>query len=75
MAPPLPPETVRSWMGIRVERQGFLRDSADLVIDTSVLTAADLKHMLTGRLVLDALGLRVLVASLAYRRGIPRMPI
>jgi UPF0042 nucleotide-binding protein len=63
--------------GIRVERQVVLalRDSADLVIDTSVITAADLKHMLTGRLALDALGLRVLVAYFAYRHGIPRMPI
>jgi hypothetical protein len=35
--------------GIRVERQVVpaLRDSADLVIDTSVLTAADLKRLLT----------------------------
>jgi hypothetical protein len=31
--------------------------------------------MLTGRLALDALGLRVLVAYFAYRHGIPRMPI
>jgi UPF0042 nucleotide-binding protein len=63
--------------GIRVERQVVLalRDSADLVIDTPVLTAADVKHMLTGRLALDAPGLRRLVASFTYRHGIPRMPI
>jgi RNase adaptor protein for sRNA GlmZ degradation len=52
-----------------------LQDSADLVIDTSVLTAADLARMSTGRLALDALGLRVLVAHFAYRHGIPRIPI
>ena len=63
--------------GIRVERQVVpaLRDSADLVIDTSVLTAADLKRLLTGRSALDALGLRVFVTYFAYRHGIPRMPI
>jgi hypothetical protein len=47
---------------------------ADRVIDTSLLTA-DLKHMLTGRLALDALGRRVLVAYYAYRHGVLRMPI
>jgi hypothetical protein len=31
--------------------------------------------MLTGRLALDASGLRGLVAPFAYRHGIPRMPI
>jgi RNase adaptor protein for sRNA GlmZ degradation len=63
--------------GIRVERQVVpaLRDSADLVIDTSILTAADLKCLLTGRSALDALGLRVFVTYFAYRHGIPRMPI
>ena len=62
---------------IRVERQVVLalRDTADLVIETSVPTAADLKPMLTGRLALDALGLRVLVAHFAYRHSIPRIPI
>jgi RNase adaptor protein for sRNA GlmZ degradation len=52
-----------------------LRDRADLVIDTSVLTAANLKHLLTGRFALDAVRLRVFVTSFAYRHGVPRMPI
>jgi RNase adapter protein RapZ len=52
-----------------------LRDRADLVIDTSILTAADLKRPLTGHFALEAVGLRVFVTSFAYRRGIPRMPI
>jgi UPF0042 nucleotide-binding protein len=61
-------------VGIRRERQrvGALRDRADLVIDTSALTAADLKRVLAGHFALDACGLRIFVTSFAYRRGIPR---
>ncbi len=60
--------------GIRRERQVVapLRDHADLVIDTSSLTAADLKRLLTGHYALAAAGLRVFVTSFAYRHGIPR---
>ena len=60
--------------GIRREREvlASLRDRADLVIDTSALTAADLKRMLTGHFAREAVGLRVFVTSFAYRRGIPR---
>jgi RNase adapter protein RapZ len=60
--------------GIRRERQvvSALRDRADLVIDTSALTAADLKRLLSGHFALDACGLRIFVTSFAYRRGIPR---
>jgi RNase adapter protein RapZ len=60
--------------GIRLERQAVsaLRQRADLVIDTSALTAADLKRVLTGNYALDGAGLRVFVTSFAYREGIPR---
>jgi RNase adapter protein RapZ len=60
--------------GIRRERQvvSGLRDRADLVIDTSALTAADLKRVLTGHFALDARGMRIFVTSFAYRIGIPR---
>jgi RNase adapter protein RapZ len=60
--------------GIRRERQvvSGLRDRADLVIDTSALTAADLKRVLTGHFALDAHGMRIFVTSFAYRIGIPR---
>jgi UPF0042 nucleotide-binding protein len=60
--------------GIRLERQvlASLRDRADLVIDTSALTAADLKRLLTGHFAREPVGLRVFVTSFAYRRGIPR---
>lgn len=60
--------------GIRRERQvvSALRDRADLVIDTSALTAADLKRLLAGHFALEAGGLRVFVTSFAYRNGTPR---
>jgi UPF0042 nucleotide-binding protein len=60
--------------GIRLERRvvSALRDRADLVIDTSNLSAADLKRLLTGHFALATGGLRVFVTSFAYRHGIPR---
>jgi UPF0042 nucleotide-binding protein len=60
--------------GIRLERRvvSALRDRADLVIDTSNLSAADLKRLLTGHFALTTGGLRVFVTSFAYRHGIPR---
>jgi len=60
--------------GIRLERRvvSALRDRADLVIDTTNLSAAELKRLLTGQFSLAAGGLRVFVTSFAYRHGIPR---
>jgi RNase adapter protein RapZ len=60
--------------GIRRERQvvSALRDRADLVIDSSALSAADLKRVLTGHFALDARGMHVFVTSFAYRNGVPR---
>ncbi len=60
--------------GIRLERRvvSALRDRADLVIDTSNLSAVDLKRLLTGHFALATGGLRVFVTSFAYRHGIPR---
>ena len=49
-----------------------VRDRADLVIDTSNLSAAELKRLLTGHFALATGGLRVFVTSFAYRHGIPR---
>lgn len=53
--------------GIRLERRAVyvLRDCADLVIDTSPLTAADLKRLLTGHFALAGSGLRIFVTSFA----------
>jgi RNase adaptor protein for sRNA GlmZ degradation len=74
---PFSPGTTRSWVGTGFERQvvSALRGRADPVIDTSLLTAADLKRSLIGHVAFDALGLRVFVTFFAYRHGIPRMPI
>lgn len=61
--------------GIRLERQRVwpLRDRADLVIDTSSLTPADLKRMLQGYFRLDsAPGITIFVTSFSYRHGLPR---
>ncbi len=60
--------------GIRLERRvvSALRARANLVIDTSNLTIAELKRLLTGHFALETIGLRVFVTSFAYRYGIPR---
>ncbi|MFM8615562.1 MAG: RNase adapter RapZ, partial [Alphaproteobacteria bacterium] len=50
-----------------------LRDTADLMIDTSELTLADLRRMIEGRFAPDAAaGLAVSVLSFAYPKGLPR---
>jgi UPF0042 nucleotide-binding protein len=61
--------------GIRLERQRVspLRERADLVIDTSALTAGDLKRVLHGHFSLDAApGVAVFVTSFSYRYGLPQ---
>src|SRR5258708_11242129 len=61
--------------GIRAERAMVrdLRDRADLVIDTSGLSQAELKQRVQESLPLDTSpGLAVHVVSFAYRNGLPR---
>jgi len=61
--------------GIRLERERVspLRERADLVIDTSALTVADLRRLLQGHFALDAApGVSVFVTSFSYRNGLPR---
>jgi UPF0042 nucleotide-binding protein len=61
--------------GIRLERERVspLRERADLVIDTSALTVADLRRLLQGHFALDATaGVSVFVTSFSYRNGLPR---
>jgi UPF0042 nucleotide-binding protein len=61
--------------GIRLERQRLssLREAADLVIDTSALTAADLRRILKGHFALEATsGISVFVTSFSFRQGLPR---
>ncbi|MCL2468684.1 MAG: RNase adapter RapZ [Alphaproteobacteria bacterium] len=61
--------------GIRAEREMMrhLRDAADQVIDTSRLSAHDLRRILVGNYALENRGgLSVFVTSFSYRRGLPR---
>jgi len=61
--------------GIRLERERVspLRERADLVIDTSALTVADLRRLLHRHFALDAApGVSVFVTSFSYRNGLPR---
>ncbi|MSO88696.1 MAG: RNase adapter RapZ [Rhodospirillaceae bacterium] len=61
--------------GIAGERRllSELRDRADVVVDTSVLSLIELKRLLTGQFALDASpALAVFVVSFAYRHGLPR---
>ena len=61
--------------GIVEERRqiGWVRDSADVVIDTSSLSPHRFKQILTGHFALSELrGARITVMSFSYRRGLPR---
>jgi UPF0042 nucleotide-binding protein len=61
--------------GIVEERKqiGWVRDSADVVIDTSALSPHQFKQILTGHFALkDQRGARIAVMSFSYRRGLPR---
>ncbi len=61
--------------GIRLERARLwaLRGRADVVIDSSALTPADLRRLLHGHFALDAApGIAIFVTSFAYRHGLPR---
>jgi RNase adapter protein RapZ len=61
--------------GIRLERERVrpLRDRADLAIDTSLLTPADLKRVLHGHFHLAAApALSIFVTSFSFRQGLPR---
>ncbi|MFO1080154.1 MAG: RNase adapter RapZ [Reyranellaceae bacterium] len=52
---------------------GWMRDSADVVIDTSMLSPHQLKQLLAGHFALGRdLATRVSVMSFSYRRGLPR---
>lgn len=61
--------------GIRQERQLLapLRDRADLVVDTTDSSAADLRRVLRGHFSLNRRpGLAFTVVSFSYRQGLPR---
>lgn len=61
--------------GIHYEREALrvLKDEADQVIDTSVLSIHDLRRLIAGHFGLnDSVGLSVFVTSFSYRHGVPR---
>lgn len=61
--------------GVRLDRQRVwpLRDRADLVIDTTALTPADLKRLLHGHFARDAgSDISIFITSFSYRHGLPR---
>jgi len=61
--------------GIVDERRqiGWMRDSADVVVDTSALSPHQFKQILTGHFSLgERAGMRISVMSFSYRRGVPR---
>jgi UPF0042 nucleotide-binding protein len=61
--------------GIRREREmlWLLRNEADHVIDTSLLTIHDVRRLVDGHYRLDtALGLTLFITSFSYRHGVPR---
>ena len=50
-----------------------MRDSADVVIDTSALSPHQFKQLLAGHFALGRnAGMRISVMSFSYRRGLPR---
>ncbi|MBM3502371.1 MAG: RNase adapter RapZ [Alphaproteobacteria bacterium] len=61
--------------GLHLEREriGSLRDRADVVIDTTMLSVTQLRQLIGERFrLLAGPGLTVTVISFAYRRGLPR---
>jgi len=61
--------------GIVDERKqiGWMRDSADVVVDTSGLSPHQFKQVLSGHFALgNQAGMRIAVMSFSFRRGLPR---
>lgn len=61
--------------GIKLERERVrpLRDRADIMIDTSLMTQQDLKRVLQGHFAIaGAAVFSIFVTSFSYRRGLPR---
>ena len=60
-------------IGEEREQIGWMRDSADVVIDTSALSPHQFKQLLAGHFALgNGVGTRLSVMSFSYRRGLPR---
>ena len=71
--PLAPDRPVKDGIGEERKQLGWVRDSADLVIDTSALSPHAFKQLLAGHFALGrSLGTRIAVMSFSYRRGLPR---
>jgi UPF0042 nucleotide-binding protein len=71
--PLAPDRPVKDGIGEERKHLGWVRDSADVVIDTSALSPHAFKQLLAGHFALDrSLGTRLSVMSFSYRRGLPR---
>ncbi|WP_421996898.1 RNase adapter RapZ [Reyranella sp.] len=71
--PLAPDRPVTDAIGEERKQIGWLRDSADVVIDTSALAPHEFKQLLGGHFALGrGAGTRLAVMSFSYRRGLPR---
>jgi UPF0042 nucleotide-binding protein len=71
--PLAPDRPVMDGIGEERRQLGSVRDSADVVIDTSALSPHVFKQLLAGHFALErSLATRLSVMSFSYRRGLPR---
>src|SRR5215475_12512978 len=71
--PLAPDRPVKDGIGEERKQIGWVRDSADVVIDTSALSPHEFKQLLAGHFALGrSLETRLSVMSFSYRRGLPR---
>ena len=71
--PLAPDRPVKDGIGEERKQLGWVRDSADVVIDTSALSPHAFKQLLAGHFALGhSLNTRLAVMSFSYRRGLPR---
>ena len=71
--PLAPDRPVKDGIGEERKQLGWVRESADVVIDTSALSPHQFKQILSGHFALEAEpGVRISVMSFSYRRGVPR---
>jgi UPF0042 nucleotide-binding protein len=71
--PQAPDRPLVDAIGEERRQIGWMRDSADVVIDTSALSPHQLKQLLAGHFALGrGAGTRLSLMSFSYRRGLPR---
>jgi UPF0042 nucleotide-binding protein len=71
--PLAPDRPVKDGIGEERKHLGWVRDSSDIVIDTSALSPHAFKQLLAGHFALErSLATRLAVMSFSYRRGLPR---